>query len=222
MYQLTGDGRATWEWFSKASSNRTKRPLDLGADPFTHEAEILKFVQQMKPRDHAILFYSRPEHKHQVLFTYLEAGLDHGEAAAYVASQESPDEVRQAMKRLGIKVDRFERSGALHVIRHEDWYIIDGKFSISKTTELWKKLYDESIAKGFRGLRVAGEMDRFLKNGMVQQLLEYERSLHRVLELPITAICSYDSGCDKGLSTDLIEVHSHAIILGPESGVVSS
>lgn len=51
---------------------------------------ILDFVKQMKAKDHVIMFYSKPEDKHQVLFAYLKAGLDQGEAAAYIASEESP------------------------------------------------------------------------------------------------------------------------------------
>ena len=58
--------------------------------------EILQFARQMKPRDHVIMFHSSSEDKHQVLFTYLKAGLDQGEAAAYIASEETPDEIRQA------------------------------------------------------------------------------------------------------------------------------
>jgi len=42
----------------------------------------------------------------------------------------------------------------LHIIHHRDWYIIDGKFSVPKTMELWMKLYDDLIAKGFKGFRV--------------------------------------------------------------------
>lgn len=191
------------------------------------KAEILEFVQHMKPRDHVILFYSRPEDKHRVLFAYLKAGLDRGEAAVYVAGQESPDAITQAMGRLGINVDAFERSGALRVIYYKDWYIIDGKFSISKTMELWKKLHDESIAKGFKGLRVTGEMDFFFENRMVKDLLEYERSLHRVLELPMTAICAYDSNVvareeNGDLYLELIKAHSNVIIIGLESGIVAS
>jgi hypothetical protein len=48
--------------------------------------EIVDFVREMKPTDHVIMFYSKPEDKREVLFTYLKAGLDQGEAAAYVAT----------------------------------------------------------------------------------------------------------------------------------------
>ena len=71
--------------------------------------EILDFVQQMKARKHAIMFYSKPKDKRQVLFTYLKAGLDHGEVAAYIASEESPDRIKQAVRRFGMDVDGFEK-----------------------------------------------------------------------------------------------------------------
>ena len=53
------------------------------------EQEITDFVRQMKPTDHVVLFYSKPEEKREVLFTFLKAGLDQGKAAAYVATQVS-------------------------------------------------------------------------------------------------------------------------------------
>jgi len=191
------------------------------------KSEILEFVKQMKAKDHVIMFYSKPEDKRHVLFTYLKAGLDQGEAAAYVASEESSDQIGKAMKRLGIGVDRFEKSGALHVIDYKDCYIIGGKFSTSKTMEFWKKLYDESIAKGFKGLRVAGEMACFFGHGMVKELVEYEKASHRVFELPMTAICAYDTGvvANEGrgeLYLDLIKAHSTVIFAGPEAGLVKS
>jgi len=43
------------------------------------KSEILEFVNQMEAKDHVIMFYSKPEDKHQVLFTYLKAGLEQGE-----------------------------------------------------------------------------------------------------------------------------------------------
>jgi hypothetical protein len=190
------------------------------------KSEILDFVEEMKARDHVIFFYSNTEDKHRVLFTYLKAGLDRGEAAAYVAT-DSPDEIRRAMKKFGIDVDAAERSGALHVIHYRDWYIIDGNFSAPKTMELWKKLYDELMAKGFKGFRVTGEMTCFFENRMVKELLEYEQSLHRVLELPMTAICAYDSNvvASEGsgeIYLDLIKAHSNVIICGPEWGIAVS
>ena len=140
------------------------------------KSEVLEFVKRMKPRDHVIMFYSKPEDKHLVLFTYLKAGLDLGESAAYIVCEESADQVRETMRRFGIDADRFEKAGALHVINYKDWYFAGGSFHMSKTIELWRKLHEESVAKGFKGLRVTGETECFFKNRMVKELVEYEKA----------------------------------------------
>jgi hypothetical protein len=189
--------------------------------------EILQFARQMKPRDHVIMFHSDSDDKHQVLFTYLKAGLDQGEAAAYVASEETPDEIRQAMRRFGIDVNELEKRGALRVIDYRDWYIVGGKFNVTETIERWKRLCDEVIAKGFKGLRVTGETACFFRERMVRELVEYEQALHRVLDLSMAAICAYDSRVvanERGgeLYLDLIKTHSNVIIVGPEAGVVKT
>jgi len=155
--------------------------------------KILEFVKNLKIKDHVILFYANPKEKHDVLFTYLKAGLEKGEAVAYVASQESPEQIEQAMRDFGIDVKQYEKNGALRIIDYRDWYIIDRKFNVKKTIELWKNLFDESIAKGFKGLRVTGEMACFFENGMVKELIEYENVLHKTLEIPMIGICAYDS-----------------------------
>ncbi|MGB9023177.1 MAG: MEDS domain-containing protein [Candidatus Bathyarchaeia archaeon] len=189
--------------------------------------EIADFVRELKPTDHVIMFYSKPEDKHEVLFSYLKAGLDQGEAAAYVAAQESPDEIIDSMRRFGVEVDRLEKSGALRVLSYKDWYFKEGRFSIENTMKLWKALLDEAKARGFKSLRVTGEMAFFFEKKMVKELLEYENALHRTLELPLTAICAYDAEAvakeGRGrLYLDLIKAHRSVIITGPAGGVVSS
>jgi hypothetical protein len=189
--------------------------------------EIIDVVRNMKPTDHVIMFYEFPEDKHHVLFTYLKAGLDSQEAAAYVAGDEKPDEIREAMKKFGIDVDYYERKGMLHIINYNEWYIIDGKFSIEKTVNLWKTLLDDATAKGFNGLRVTGEMTCFFKYGMINELVEYENSLHRVLDIPLTAICAYSLPLmvkknQTQLIVELIKAHSTVIIVGPKAGLVKS
>jgi len=180
--------------------------------------EILDHARNLTAHDHAVSFYSNPKDKRQVLFTYLKAGLDQGEAAAYVASEETPDEIRQAMRRFGIDVDELERRGALRVIDYRDWYIVGGKFNATQTTEGWRRLYDEAIAKGFKGLRVTGETACFFGKGLVRELVEYEQALHTVLEVPMSAICAYNDATVTGVSDDLflelLKLHGHAIFPG--------
>jgi len=98
---------------------------------------------------------------------------------------------------------------------------------MSKTIELCRKLYEESVAKGFKGLRVTGETECFFKNRMVTELVEYEKALHRVLDIPMAAICAYntDTVTNEGkgeLYLDLIKAHSTVIFAGPEAGAVKN
>jgi hypothetical protein len=190
---------------------------------------IISYVSEMKPKDHLILLYASPEDKHFVLFTYIKAGLERGEAAAYVASQETPQQIRIAMQEYGIDVKRYESNGALRIIDYRNWYIIGGGFDPSRTLDYWKKLIDESKKNGFKGLRVTGEVSCFFDNEIVEDLMEYENSLHKKLEIPMMAICAYDKALFKQQAAGhdpteviigLLAAHSTAVIMTPEEGVV--
>lgn len=190
--------------------------------------DVVDFVRNMKPTDHVIMFYEFPEDKYRLLFTYLKAGLDRQEAVAYVTGiDETPNHIKEVMTKFGIDIDEFERKGMLRIISYKDWYIIDGKFSIEKTVTLLKNLLDDALARGFKGLRVVGEVDCFFKCDMVKELVEYENSLHRVLDIPLTALCAYSMPImmqknQMQLVIDLIKAHSNVIILGPQAGVIKT
>ena len=152
--------------------------------------KMISFMEELRSTNHLIFVYDSPEAKYTVLFNYLKVGLDNGEAGVYVAAEENPDQIREAMKRFGIKVKKHEETSALKILGYEDVYIIDGKFSISTTMNIWNKLYSEALKQGFKGLRVTGEMACFFKHHFVQELIEYEKALHRVLDIPMVAMCA--------------------------------
>ncbi len=155
--------------------------------------KVTRFMKQLRPTNHLIFVYDSPEAKHNVLFNYLKVGLNEGEAAVYVASDENPSQVRAAMKQFGIQVEKYEKTGALHILGYEDIYIIDGQFRAATTINLWNRLYKEAVKQGFRGLRVTGEVTCFFEHNLIRELLEYERALHTVLDIPMIAVCAYDA-----------------------------
>jgi sugar-specific transcriptional regulator TrmB len=182
--------------------------------------KVARFMQELRPSNHVIFVYDSADAKHNVLFSYLKAGLDKGEAAVYVASEENPAQITDAMKRFGIKVEKYRKTGALQVLESSDIYIIEGKFNIPTTLNLWKKLYDETLERGFKGLRVTGEMACFFKLNLIQDLIEYERALHRVLDIPMIAVCAYNSSMLNkindpiNLYTELIRAHGTVLFAG--------
>jgi len=154
---------------------------------------MMDFMEKLRPTNHLILVYDSPAAKYNVLFNYLKAGLEKGEAGVYVASDEKPSRIREAMKQFGIPAEEYEKTGALHILGHENIYIIDGEFSTTTTMNCWKKLYKDAVEQGFKGLRATGEMACFFKHNLVNELIEYEKALHTVLDMPMIAICAYNA-----------------------------
>lgn len=182
--------------------------------------KVSHFISELRPTSHAIFVYESSEAKRNILFTYLKVGLENGEAAAYVAAEEPPSQIREAMNRFGIDVEKFEKAGALRVYQYTEVYIVDGKFNALRTIGLWNKMFNEALTKGFRGLRVTGEMSCFFKHGMVQELLEYEKALHRILDVPMIAVCAYNSKLlnqtrdPVNLYTELVRAHGTVLFTG--------
>ncbi len=182
--------------------------------------KVTSFMEQLSPTNHVIFIYDKPEAKYNVLFNYLKVGLDRGEAGVYVASDEKPSQIREALKQFGVDVEKFEKTGALHIYGYEETYIRDGKFDITTTMNFWNKIYNETIKKGFKGLRVTGEMACFFKNDLVKELLEYEKALHTVLDTPMIAICAYNTNMLNkskdpiNLFTELSRAHGTTLFTG--------
>lgn len=194
-----------WESFRWSSSERMDRILS-----------------RLKPRDHAILVYDSSSAKHYTLFNYIKQGLENGEAATYVCYEESPRQIRDAMRDFGLEVNKWEKAGALNVINYTDIYIRDGHFSIEDVMDSWGRLYEEAISNGFKGMRVTGEMGCFMEHSLVEELIEYEKALHTILDIPMTAICAYNAEIlarvDRPIDVYSELVKAHGKVLFAERG----
>ncbi len=186
----------------------------------TEAERVARFVRQLRPSDHVLFVYENSEAKYNVLFNHIKYGLDNGEAALYICSDANPGQIKNAMKLFGINVEEHEKAGALKILHYTEFYVINGKFSIDNTFGLWNKFYKEALAKGFKGLRVTGETSCFFKHKMVQELVEYEKMLHQVLEIPMVAICSYHADMLKShddplnLYSELAKAHGEVLFAG--------
>lgn len=191
----------------------------------THDVaeKVERFVSRLRPTEHVIFLYASPEAKHNVLFNYIKVGLENGEAAVYIASEESPSEIRDGMKRFGIDTEKYEKKGALRILGYSDFYIIEGKFDMHTTMGLINKMYDEALAKGFKGWRVTGEMACFFKHNLIQELIEYEKALHRVFDTPIIGVCAYNTSMvikarnPMDLYNELLKAHGTVLFTGVDN-----
>jgi len=160
--------------------------------------EISNFIEEIKTRDHLILFYDTEERKRSVLFPYLKDGLLNNKGVIYI--EEFTDKIK--------------------ISTCEEWYIRDAGAEPLRVINKWKKAYQYFDERGL-GLRVMGETSCFFRNNLVRELMRYEYALHRILNVPMDAICSYNlrTIVDTGY-TDVIMplflAHGGSIIIEPE------
>jgi len=186
------------------------------------ELDALNFVRGLQATDHAILFYNDLKDCRQVLFTFLKAGMDKGEAAVYVTGQETSKQSQKAADEFSVNVKRYEMVSALKVVNYDEWYIVNGKVDIPNIMTLWRKSVDAAKERGFKGMRVCGEMSCFFRRNLVNEMVEYEKACNRSLEIPMTTICAYDlnllNPLGEKLFLDLLKAHSHILFAEPDLG----
>ncbi len=159
------------------------------------DRRVLRLVQQLKRSDHAIFVYESLEDKHRGQFSFVRDGLEKSEACMYwCGDEETPNQIREAMNRSGIDVKKFEKTGALTIVAFDDFFLKDGKPSLSLGIDWRRKLYEKALAKGFKGLRVTGEwLSWWMKHGQIAMMLEMERSNYPSLDTPSIYLCAYNS-----------------------------
>ena len=182
--------------------------------------KLTHVLEDLRPTNHIIIIYETPEAKYNILFNYLKLGLENGEAVAYIGSADGPSQIRDFMKRFGIDVEKYEKTSALRILGYDDFYIIDGKFNPTTTMNLINTMYNEAFAKGFKGYRIAGEMACFFERKLTKELVEYERTLHRVFDIPIIGVCAYDANMvikasnPMDLYNELLKAHGIVLFSG--------
>jgi len=202
-----------------------KESIDWKKFKVTSDDKLMRILKHLKPRDHVVLIYESREAKHNTLFSYVAKGLKKGEAAAYICSEESPNEIREAMNQFGIDVEMYEKQGALRILPYTEMYIRDDSFNLDEVMEIWNKMYDDAMLKGFGGLRVTGEMSCFIKHNLVEELIDYERALHTVLDIPMMAICAYNSEVltqvDNPIDvySELVKAHGKVLFAGKDNSI---
>jgi hypothetical protein len=165
--------------------------------------KTLDYVRDLETGNHGIVFYGSPNEKHEVLFNFLQAGFQKGEGAIYVPSQETSKQIRRHMEDFGLNVKALERDGLLRIYNYDGWYVVNGEVNVTHTKMMWKRVFDEAMESGLKGLRGSGELACFFKHKKEKELVEYELGMGRKLDPPMTALCAYDVNHAKSLEEKL-------------------
>ena len=177
--------------------------------------EASEYVRNLEVGNHGIFFYRNPHEKREVLFNFLQAGLEKGEAAVYIAAQETSRQIRRHMEDFGLDVESLDRDGLLQVFDCDEWYMIDGEVDIPRLQNVGQYIFEETMEIGLKGLRGCGETACFFEHEKEKELVEYELTIGRKFDLPMTALCAYDMNHAKSLEDkfffSLIKAHGPVV-----------
>jgi hypothetical protein len=181
-------------------------------------AKTLDYVRDLETGSHGVVFYKNPHEKREVLFNFLQAGVQKGEGAVYVAAQETSKQIRRHMEDFGLNVKALERDGVLRIFDYDDWYIIDGEVNTPHTIMLGMRIFEEAMEIGLKGLRGCGEAACFFEHKKEKELVEFELMIGRKLDLPQSALCAYDVNHAKSLEEKLffglVKAHGPVVTSG--------
>ena len=184
--------------------------------------KLRTYLHDLLPTEHLALIYKTAESKYDVLSNYLKFGLENAEAVICIIPGEEQQQVREALKQIGVDVKKNEKAGALKIIPDNEFYVIDGKFNIATTLEIVKQLHDDATEKGFKGCRIFGDSSCFFQNDLIEELIEFEKTLGRVLAMPIIGMCPYNSEtlykCDSPEEKikELLQTHGKVLFMGKD------
>lgn len=171
-----------------------------------------------------MLLYHSPEIKREVLYSHLKYG-EEKQGLAYVCSEDTPNMVREEMKKFGLNADRLRTSGKLAISNYDEMYIVDGKVNTAKIMTAFSELTQRYTMMGLDGLRASAEMSCFFKENKISELLNYEYVLHRKFKFPAEGICAYNinemqSLGQLALIMPILRAHSTVIMAGSDETLI--
>ena len=177
--------------------------------------QVVSRIKKAPKGSHMVLFYDSLKEKHQMVFPFIEDGLEEEEAIIYLSDKESPRRTSKEMSAFGIDVHKHEKSGALRILNGEEWYVEKETINKELVVKKWMKALADATKNGFSGLRVSGEPTYFFRHNTLEPWMEYERSLPKRFNFPMTAICRYKirdlASRNMSYLLELVRIHSHSI-----------
>ena len=178
----------------------------------------LGFTPELYPQGvHMCYLYNDEEERKRVISAYLRSGLEQRESVGYFPDVLSPDMLEHALNQLGIAALAQGQPNQYQVSTAVQTYCPDGQFDPERLVDRLRDLYRQSIAAGFSGARISGEMSWALRGiPGSERLIAYESMLNKmVADEPLTMICQFDASKFDGATIfEIINVHPMMIVRG--------
>jgi len=163
---------------------------------------------------HFCQFYQTKEDLIDILIPYFKAGLDNNESCLWVTSQPlSTEEAKGVMQKHIPDFDHFMEKGQIEIVSHTQWYLKGGAFDLQRVLNAWVEKLNQSLIKGYDGLRVTGNTFWLTKKDW-KDFADYEYEVNHVIgKYKMLAICTYSlDKCGAYEIIDVVRNHQFALI----------
>ena len=161
--------------------------------------------------------FNDDEERHQLIAKFIESGLLGHEKVTYLGSSFADKPVDDVLRRFGVGPLPEIKAGQFQALPADDVYCPGHVFLPERMLDRLCKHYSDSIAEGYAGARMSGEMEWALKGiPGSEHLIEYEARINTIHgEHPVTPICQYDARLFDGATLLAVwRVHPMMIIRG--------
>lgn len=179
--------------------------------------KLIPLLKHLRFGDHISLFYRDRTEQFSVAMPYIKSGLANGEKCIYIAEESTPSDIKYALEKEGIDVEKYLNSGQLRIMVPEDFYLKPGYFSPDEVIDSLEENTNLAIKEGYKGLRGTGEMSWALRKLVdSERLIEYESKLNRFSQKGLAlGICQYNVGrFQEEILLDVIKTHPIVITDG--------
>jgi two-component system, chemotaxis family, sensor kinase Cph1 len=145
---------------------------------------------------------------------YLKAGLLNGERCIYVADENSPETLINALRSWGVNAELEMNRGRLVFWTRQN-YRQPGAFDLNIMLGFVRNTLDKALADGHNGIRLAVEMSWTINNGVSDDDLVRWEDFLNTISFPgskVSFLCQYNS---RLLSSPLLTkaIHVHPVVV---------
>jgi PAS domain S-box-containing protein len=163
---------------------------------------------------HFCQFYKTKQDLIDILVPYFKAGLEGNEFCMWVTSEPLVvAEAQEAMRGAVEHFDEYLRRGQIEIIPYNEWYLLGGTFNDNQVLNSWVSKLEQTLAKGYAGLRLTGNTF-WLERNHWQAFKEYEAKVNDVIgQYRMLAICTYClDKCDGAAVINVVKNHQFAMV----------
>jgi GAF domain-containing protein len=175
----------------------------------------LEAVGDLHWGSHFCHFYRSENDLSDALVPFFREGLRHNEQCIWVtAAPFDAAAAREALRRGLTDFARYEASGQIEIVDYSDWYMRGGALVADDIVRSWLDREKSALARGFRGLRLSGNVQGLHTADAFANFAEYEARVHRAfVGHKIVALCSYAlDQCRGDAVADVVRNHHFALI----------